>query len=347
MQKRERIFRALTALLCCGAVLGGVLALGALVRPKWRDDEQWEPATDIMTGFYAEPQASLDVLYLGSSHVFCDINPLSVYETGALTGYDLAGGMQRNWTAYYYLREALKTQSPALVVLDSAMLFEDSPNEEARNRKALDYMRPSANKWEAVRASMDPAAGETFLSYVFPLLRFHDRALELEPEDFLWFFQDRHNPFHGYRFAYMDKVTAVTPLEYTPEAASDAVLWARDSRALDYLERLLALCRENGIRLLLITAPVAENWDAARSGALAAFARENGADYADFAPRTAELGLDPASDFYDGAHLNIWGAEKFSRWLGVWLRETYFAGAPERSDPLWDADLAAYRAQMP
>ena len=54
--------------------------LNKIFIPKWEEDGLWEPATRIVDGFYAEEENTIDVIYLGSSNSFYDINPLVVYE---------------------------------------------------------------------------------------------------------------------------------------------------------------------------------------------------------------------------------------------------------------------------
>ena len=48
--------------------------------------------------------SSLDVLYLGSSYAYCDINPSLIYAQTGLTGFVLAGSEQPLSITYWYLR---------------------------------------------------------------------------------------------------------------------------------------------------------------------------------------------------------------------------------------------------
>ena len=69
-----------------------------------------------------------------------------------------------------------------------------------------------------------------------------------------------------------------------------------------------------------------------------AYAEEYGLDYINFLPLNDEMGIDMQTDTYDaGLHLNIYGAEKFSRRLARVLRENY--GVPDRrGEKAYDAD---------
>ena len=90
-----------------------------------------------------------------------------------------------------------------------------------------------------------------------------------------------------------------------------------------YLDRIVALCRDQGIELIMVKSPCLypawyEEWDAW----LEEYAERNGVAYINAIPLMDEMGIDLATDTYDGGiHLNVWGAEKYTRWLGAYLQE--------------------------
>ena len=109
---KERIFAAAFAVLA--ALLLGLAGL-ALRPARVNYGAVWGP-------YRAEPADSLDYLYLGSSYAYCDVNPALVYDASGLTGYVLAGPEQTLSQTYYYLKEALRTQSPQAVILEASAL---------------------------------------------------------------------------------------------------------------------------------------------------------------------------------------------------------------------------------
>lgn len=70
-----------------------------------------------MTRFYQLDNETVDVLILGSSHAFEDVNTGVLWEQHGMASYVLAGSVQLMWNTYYYLKEALKTQTPQLIIL--------------------------------------------------------------------------------------------------------------------------------------------------------------------------------------------------------------------------------------
>ena len=111
-----------------------------------------------------------------------------------------------------------------------------------------------------------------------------------------------------------------------------------------YLDRIVDLCREKGIELILIKSPCLypawyEEWDRW----LEDYAERNGVEYIDAIPRMEEMGIDLKTDTYDGGiHLNVYGAEKYTRWLGEKLRDLPFTD--NRLDPKTAAAYAAMTA---
>ena len=99
----------LPALLLAAALL---LFAAELVRPPRTDyGSTWR-------AYLAEPENSLDVLYLGSSLAYCDFDPVEVYRHSGLTGCVVSGSAQTMPLTYWYLRQALETQRPQAVVLE-------------------------------------------------------------------------------------------------------------------------------------------------------------------------------------------------------------------------------------
>ena len=166
--KRHRWKEPAAALLflLLSALLVGVLS--AALRPARVDyGAVWGP-------YLAEPEDSLDYLYLGSSYAYCDVDPGTIYAASGLTGYVLAGPEQTLSQTYWYLREALKTQSPSLVVLEaSALEFARYQNYTQVN---VGYMPFGLNKLGAIFTASEP---ELRTGLLFDLYFYHSRWKEV------------------------------------------------------------------------------------------------------------------------------------------------------------------------
>ena len=214
-----------------------------------------------------------------------------------------------------------------MVVLSVCSLRYAVPQNEAYNRMTLDGMRLSKDKFEAVRASM--TEGESELSYYVPLLRYHDRLFELTEEDARYLFSGPELTFNGYLMR-----TESVPYTWLPTAP---VLQdpAFGEKPVAYLDKIASLCREKGIELVLIKSPCLypawyDEWDEW----LEQYAEDNGIEYVNAIRLMEEMGIDLDTDTYDGGiHLNVYGAEKYTRWLGAHLSERGLI-EDERQDPV-------------
>ena len=112
--------------------------------------------------------------------------------------------------------------------------------------------------------------------------------------------------------------------------------------SMAWLQRMAALCAEKGIALILIKSPSIEpywypEWDAD----VRAFADAHGLLYCNMIEENDAIGIDMQADTCDmGQHLNVYGAEKLSRWFGGVLQAGY--GIPDRrGEAPFDADYGA------
>ena len=117
-------------------------------------------------------------------------------------------------------------------------------------------------------------------------------------------------------------------------------------RPMDYLARIADLCKKNDIELVLMKAPIEypawyEEWDAQ----ISAFAAERGITYINYMGNE-DIGLDMSVDTYDaGLHLNITGAEKFSVYLGKYLKDNFRLTdyrTDEQAAGLWQSKIEYY-----
>lgn len=68
--------------------------------------------------FYEAKENSIDVICFGSSHIFENVNTGTLWDEYGIASFDLCGSIQPLWNTYYYMKEALKTQQPKVMVVD-------------------------------------------------------------------------------------------------------------------------------------------------------------------------------------------------------------------------------------
>ena len=320
--KRNRWIAPVFSLLLAAVLIWG---LGRLVRPKYASGLTLEGG--MVENWYAHEGQGHQVLFVGDCEVYESFSPVTLFNEFGATSYIRGSAQQLMWQSYYLLREALQEETPRAVVLSVCSLRYAEPQSEAYNRMTLDGMRLSREKVEAVRASM--TEGESELSYYVPLLRYHDRLFELTAEDARYLFTGPELTYNGYLMR-----CEQVPYSWMP-AAPVLKEPGFGEKPVAYLDRIVALCREKGIELILVKSPcLYPAWYAEWDRWLEDYAQKNGVEYINAIPLMDEMGIDLNTDTYDGGiHLNVWGAEKYTRWLGAHLNEEGLL-EDQRQDPV-------------
>lgn len=324
--------RALPVILFCAVVLALAALCGrVLVRKSLYG--AWD-MTNKIAGFYNEPEDEFEVMFFGSSHAYAAFSPLELWHETGVKSYVFATQQQPMWATYHYIREAFKTQSPSVVVLEVQMMLQTEEYADAAViHSYLDDLPFSLNKLALISAS---ASGTDRLEYLFPLIPYHERWSELDSLDFTFRRADAHDPYRGYVLL---PATGFVPEVYgMPEQAADI-----QEKSWTYLRRIAALCEGNGAALWLIETPSnpEPELQAVFLGLDELLAAE-GLRADNFSNSSEALGLDLTTDFYDQHHLNAVGAIRFTDVFAALLVERYPDLATEPDDARWAADWTRY-----
>lgn len=328
---------------CIAVVLAAALLLvflQALLMPKYMSSSR----EGALTAEYYENAGDNDVLFIGDCEVYECFTPPTLWQEYGISSCIRGSAQQLIWQSYYLLEDALRYETPKVVVFNVLSMKYGEPQNEAYNRMTLDGMKWSASKRNAIRASMTEE--ESFLSYVFPLLRFHSRWKEVGGEDFRYLFRRDPVSHNGYLMQ-----TGVVP-KTSDRTGTELTDYTLPQTSFEYLERMRQLCEKNGIRLVLVKAPTNnwkyywyDQWDAQ----IVEYAQKSGVDYYNLIPKDKEIGIDWQTDTYDGGiHLNVYGAEKLTSYFGKLLSEQY--GVPDRRQETelserWAAKVTAYEKE--
>jgi hypothetical protein len=285
-----------------------------LLQPKYMMASEYSsPETEIWSDFYAADKESIDVLYVGSSHVY---NAVNTEVVEALTGYSgevLAGSAQDIGTSYYYICEALRSQSPKYIFLDSYGFSWESFWVYDSFKRQLDDIRWSPVKLEAVRAWQETYPEDSLTARIFTVIDYHTRWESLNIFDFKY--RSMISTVNGYAPTYEAEEVSHAPADET--AGIDIT-----EQNEEYFSKIAALCRENGIELIFMTTPSCD-WTDAQSDVMQELADKYEIPYWDFNRDGVydTIGLDGSTDYRDRNHLNAYGAEKFSTVLGEYCSE--------------------------
>lgn len=305
--------RIIAAVLVCAFTVTALYLLQRLLVPKYQ--------TGIVEGSmieeYYKDDVQHEVLFVGDCEVYENFSTITLWEKYGISSYIRGSAQQLTWQSYYLLEDALRYETPKVVVFNVLALKYNEPQSEAYNRMSIDGMRWSSSKVNNIKASM--TEDENFIDYVFPILRYHSRWSELTTDDFKHLFTKDLVTHNGY---YMR--VDVKPQGEFPEP-KPLIDYTLGEKAMGYMQKMVDLCKEKDIELILIKAPTEfphwyDEWDAQ----VVEFARENDVPYINYIPLQDEIGLDMSQDTYDaGLHLNTQGAEKMADYFGAYLVENY------------------------
>lgn len=292
--------------------------------------------------YLAEPKDSIDVLYLGSSYAYCDWNPAVIYDESGLTGYVMAGGEQTVGITYWYLKEALKTQSPKVVVMEGTGLFFDRYQNYTQIN--LGYMPWGLNK---ARAILECAEPEKKLGLFFDLYFYHDRWKELTAADVeKAVVPAQADDWKGHTgVAQIFQDTANGPFISQAMRQTEEVY----QQNLADFSRIAALCREEGIDFYVTLNPTYSQYVPEVYDRLKADVEANeGVTFLNWADGFEEMGIDPTIHLYDGGHLNRDGAAIFSRWTGRWLLEQGYTPRAQTAEntAAWEKAVAYWENEL-
>ena len=315
--------KKLTLLAALAVSLAVLFLLQALLMPKYMTGKNKEGA---LIGEYYKNAGGNDVIFIGDCEVYENFSPVTLWEKHGIPSYIRGSAQQLIWQSYYLMEETFRYETPKVMVFNVLSMKYDTPKStgnqsqrEAYNRMTLDGMRLSKSKWDSIMASMteEEQKWEAQYSYLFPLLRYHDRWSQLTADDFTYWLRRDQVSDQGYLMQ-----VGVKPLQ-DEHVERPLVDYSFGENSWYYLDKMVQLCKEKGTQLVLIKAPALspvwwDQWDAQ----IEQYAERNDLLYINMLEHVDEIGIDWSTDTYDtGLHLNVYGAEKAADWFGNILRQ--------------------------
>ncbi len=290
-----------------------IILLGKLVSLKYVNEF---PEGSFTSDYYLE-ENNHDVIILGDCEAYTSFSPIELYEKYGITSYIRGNSQQLIGQSYYLLKETLKYEKPKMVILSVGIMRYDQQTKEEYNRLMIDKMRWSKEKVDVINYSM--LDNETFISYVFPLLRYHSRIMKLQNDDLEYLWGNKEVSHNGFIIN-----TDVKPLGKLP-SMTFLNNYNFGKQNYHYLNKIVDLCKKNNIKLILYKAPTLYPfWYDEYNIQIKNYAEKNNLDYYNFMELTNEIGIDYNYDTYDNAvHLNLFGAQKLTNYFGKILHDKY------------------------
>ncbi len=275
---------------------------------------------------YATEKDTMDVVFVGNSHCYCAIQPNILWDEYGISAFNMSVSGQDRESAYYHVKEVLKTQSPQVVCVDLGMLTYDGYVLDSNLYRNMFSMKISKNSVELIQASVDKKES---LNYITKWPFVHTRYDELKKYDF----ENRDYSVYG-RGGYID--LTVTPLCVDFEVVNYNGRSKIEKEKQDWIDRFIELSKENNFELVFFTSPYIITYDErAVYNAVADYLDWKGIKYIDFIKPDTLPTLNYATDFIDYGHVNYYGAKKVSEFMANYILENY-SMVDHRGDAKYD-----------
>ena len=305
---------------------------------------QYKMKDDKIRQLYMEPKNSLDVVFVGSSHVYYSISPMKIWGEYGIASIDAASQSQTVPTSYYVVKEAIRVQHPKVIVMD---VYYMTYNRYARSQGILhratdSFAFTSPNRWEMIHDIVPNSEGkEDVWSYYFTLGLYHSRWKNLKQKDF--------HPQMVYKKGHvMSTKIKGRQMIYNDSSEKSPM----PDMTLEYLKKIKDYCDKHDTELLLVGIPYtyldghekSAEKQMKRLRWFEDYASENGYNYLNMFECMDEIGLDSEKDFCSPAHTNLVGGEKITSYLGDYLVSNYDLQdhKNEKKYSKWNEDYQLY-----
>ena len=306
---------------CLATLILLVCTLGCLFRIFEKKDSRRK-----FQEFYEQEQ-NFDVLLLGTSHVMNGVSPMDMWEQDGIVAYNLGVPGCRIASSYWILENALQYTTPRMVVLDCAYLLDRKSHDNINYmHRIFDSMPLRKVKIEAILDMYDQE--KDIARFLFPFSLYHNRWDELTENDFFY------EPVYGTMglVASCDVTQAVFP-DFSATEINEI-----DNVSTQYLQKIISLCRQREIEVLLTFIPFNFSEQSKNDAAyVRQLADENSIGYLSPEDLIAYVNCDTdyMNNNEDNSHLNLSGAHKISYYLSDYLSENY--GIPDhRHNPVYN-----------
>lgn len=291
-----------------------VIALSYAFVPKLNSKEENMENVDA-SGVFAEPDHSLDVLFVGDSNAYSAFSPMVMYENEGLTSYVTANPGQLMYQTYDFIKKVAKKQDLKVVVMETNLLFREN--------------------------KLDKAFSFT-IKQNFGFIAYHNRWKKLKLDDFVSSTNYQVNIKKG--FKYSKKVRKNKYRDYMKTNATHNTIYSLNET---YLSRISNYCKSKNIELILVTAPNLKMMSNVRHDKIEKLAAKNNIPYYDMNTDQQILSQMKWDKYYRdrGDHLNVYGATMVSKNFAAYLKNNYKL-SDHRNDlkyDSWNKDLIEYK----
>ncbi len=303
---------------------------------------------------HKEPRDSIDVLLIGSSATYSGFASAYAYEKYGFTSfpYAIGGATCTMWKPA--LQDALRTQSPKLVVVDVFGGGYERELIDSRNNQIYTIMAhfPFCAEKIAMAKEISKTVDRTSVaSLIFPFLKYHNsvpvnlRRIKgrLEAEDY------GPSPLKG-----IETWTRVKSLADVDEISFSSEAESLDGKTEGIIRDFMDYCKEKDVNVLFVKYPTVltendpdELLVNRRANRILEIADEYGFHSFNMQKHFHDIGLEEKKDYYNHGHTNVRGQKKVTEYLGRYIQDELGIGPSELDEETraeWDESIPYYHA---
>ena len=268
-----------------------------------------------MQALYRQPEDSIDVLFLGGSLVYVDIDPGIMWDDYGIAGFDLGGAEAPPWVSYYHLKEAFREQKPKILCYEvsTACIFPELVQRSERGAQNNYGMKWNRNRVEQLYINSDK---DDFRVRLNPYNIMHGRYNDIQKDDFV-------NERGSMDFKGFDPADGIMEFEM-PVLTGTTEVEPCSEKAEKYIRKIINLARDEGCTVLLFSSPHKLNdHEEKQYNYIQQIADSEGVEFLDFNKKYFDIDMDFSEDLSDWFHLNYSGSCKFTQYLGAVLKSKY------------------------
>ena len=270
--------------------------------------------TGIQDNFAKLEKDSVDLIFIGTSHQFCSIDPDLLAQEYGINSFMLATSAQTIPMSYYAVMEAIELQHPKTIVMEMLYCSNDFRTVNAEMSHTFFDGMPAC---EARKLAIEDLIEEKDrIYYYLNLGAYHGRWKNLTEQDFQTNLTTPRGGFHSEVVTYNWQIPVIAREEKEP----------MDEEMLRYTDMIIELCKANNVELIFYVAPFNSLYDEDTTREdlfrrqrifnwLGDYAGEKGIEYHNLFYELEALHLNGEKDFMDSQHLNCYGQAKLTRYM--------------------------------
>lgn len=337
--------------------IGLLMSASYVLRPTESGTGRWR-----MAGFYGEEKNTIDVVAIGSSAMYRYFNNPYFWKKYNLTSYNLCTASQPAHIIGDLMDEAIREQSPQLFVVETRRFVkreylkppvqeeeaavteeDDGKLKNIELRRVTDNLVYSWNRFQMIEDQVEGDWQEK-LDYHLDIIRYHGNW---ETTDYTRLRRYYDNTKDNLKKGWSNNFI-VKPLEPLGELQNTEPL-PIGADAEEELVKLLEKCKKEQINVVFVSTPwIASEEQRRRNIYLGDLIESYGFHFYDGNEHVDEMGLDYATDFYNAAHVNAWGSEKFTDTFGQYIMDNFDMDTEQEKHVTksWNECVKANREEM-